>query len=238
MTYTNEQHHDLMAAYAMDAVDERERAALWNAIDQDAALRSELAAYHETLAVLAAAVEDAPSTPSPAVWNGIQQAIAGDEAAAEAPSFTPVREVKRRRFTTRILGAVAGTAMVAAAFFGIQLASVDAPDLASAATELAAQSSSRTVSLTDSGGLAVDVVLGADGVGYVYADQLPALNDGRTYQLWAINDNGVISAGIFGTDGIAPFHTDGAVTGFAITEEVAGGVEASQNDPVAVWLDA
>lgn len=238
MTATQDDYRELLAAYAMDAVDERERAAIRRALDTDPELRTELAGYHETLAVLATAVESAPSTPSLAVWNGIERSISGSRTASEAPTFTPVREVKRRRFTTRILGVVAASSLVAAAFFGVRLASLDEPDLLATANELQAQASTRTVTLTDSGGLAVELVLGTDGVGYVYADQLPELADGRSYQLWAISDNGVISAGIFGTAGIAPFHTDGPVTGFAITEEISGGVEASQNDPIAVWLDA
>ncbi len=238
MTYVHDEQQDLLAAYALDALDELERETIQTALDGDLQLQTELTEYHETLAVLASAVEYAPSTPSAAVWNGIEQAIAGDRAAVEAPSFTPVQEAKRRRFTIRMLSAVAGASMVAAAFFGIQLSTDGQPDLLAAAADLQAQASTKTVALTDSGGLAVDLVLGADGIGYVYADQLPALDEGRSYQLWAISDNGIISAGIFGSEGIVPFHTDGTVSGFAITEEVAGGVEASQNDPVAVWLDA
>jgi len=237
MTYTKDDYQDLLAAYALDAVDNHERDAIRRALESDRDMQAELMGYREALAVLATAVEVAPSTPSPAVWDGIQHQISGARTAAEAPTFTPAREFKRRRFTTRILGAVAATALVTATFFGIQLASVEAPDLVAAANELKTLDSTRTVALTNSGGLAVDVVLGSDGVGYIYADQLPEIADDRSYQLWAISDNGVISAGIFDSSGIAPFHTDGIVTGFAITEEIAGGVEASQNDPVAVWLE-
>ena len=136
------------------------------------------------------------------------------------------------------MGAVAATALVAAAFFGIQIADDGTATLAAAAEELRQQPGSEVVLLTDSGGLGVEVVLGADGVGYVYTDTLPILAADRAYQLWAINGNGVISAGIFGTDGVAPFVVDGDLAGLAITEEIAGGVVTSENDPVAVWLDA
>ena len=55
MTYTNQEHRDLLAAYAMDAVDDTERAAVRRALEQDLELRDELASYHETLVILAAA---------------------------------------------------------------------------------------------------------------------------------------------------------------------------------------
>jgi len=229
---------DLLASYALDAVDAHERITIEALLDADPGLRRELGAYHELMAVLADAVEIAPSTPSPAVWDGIRQSIAGDRAAHEQPVFTPVRLARRQRITTRLLGAVAATALAAAAFLAIQLASTEDAGIVAAANELRSDPTARVVALTASGGLSVDVVLGADGVGYVYTDRLPALDAGRTYQLWVINDNGVISAGIFGSDGVAPFHLDGAVAGLAITEEIAGGVVASENDPVAVWLDA
>ena len=88
--------------------------------------------------------------------------------------------------------------------------------------------------------MVITIAFGSLGwvLGYVFTDTLPDLAADRSYQLWAINDNGVISAGIFGTGGVAPFVVDGDLAGLAITEEVSGGVVVSENDPVAVWLDA
>ena len=51
------------------------------------------------------------------------------------------------------------------------------------------------------------------------------------------NGDEVLSAGVLGEHlHVAPFQVVGNVTGFAITEEVAGGVVTSQNPPTAVWL--
>jgi anti-sigma-K factor RskA len=229
---------DLLAAYALDAVDTDERRLVETRLAGNAALRRELTEYHELLAVLAEAVESSPSTPSPTVWDGIERSISGTRTAAEAPEFTSSREAKRRRFTIRALGLVAAGSLAAAALFGVQLATLDRPDLAAAAQELRVDPESSLLRLTASGGLAVEIVLGADGTGYVFTDDLPSIAADRTYQLWAINDNGVISAGIFDRNGVAAFHVDGPVAGLAITEEIAGGVVTSANDPVAVWLDA
>ncbi len=89
------------------------------------------------------------------------------------------------------------------------------------------------------GEVTAEVVLGEDGTGYLVPGDLPALSDDSTYQLWAIVDERVISAGVLGADpGIAPFHLDtGApVNGFALTVEVAGGVVSSDQAAVSVGL--
>jgi hypothetical protein len=114
--------------------------------------------------------------------------------------------------------------------------------LAAALEATLADPTARLATMEAPGGAAAveaRIVVGSDGVGYVYGDTLPALSADRTYQLWAIVDGNVISAGILGSDpGISPFQVVGSIDGFAITEEVAGGVVSSVNDPVAVWLDA
>jgi hypothetical protein len=68
----------------------------------------------------------------------------------------------------------------------------------------------------------------------VVEDNLGSLPAGRTYQLWALGGAEPISAGVLGPDPqIVAFNVDPGATGLAITEEVAGGVVASENDPVA-----
>ena len=84
------------------------------------------------------------------------------------------------------------------------------------------------------------IVLMPDGTGYLAEHSLKPLSKDRTYQLWAIVDGKVISAGILGPEpGVVPFHIDpDGFEGFAITEEVVGGVPASENEPVVAWLAA
>ncbi len=66
---------------------------------------------------------------------------------------------------------------------------------------------------------------------------MPQLAEDRTYQLWAIVDDRVISAGVMGSDpGVSPFQVVGSLAGLALTEEIAGGVVTSQEQPVALWL--
>ena len=69
------------------------------------------------------------------------------------------------------------------------------------------------------------------------ADSLPALADDRTYQLWVIVDDQVVSAGLLGNNpDVVQFRAEGDIVGMAISNETAGGVVVSENDPVALWL--
>jgi anti-sigma-K factor RskA len=84
------------------------------------------------------------------------------------------------------------------------------------------------------------VVLSSDGQGFVIpTNDLPALEQTRTYQLWVVNDTeDVISAGVLGNSPVpATFTWTGEVTGFALTREVAGGVVSSAGDVVSVISD-
>jgi hypothetical protein len=74
-----------------------------------------------------------------------------------------------------------------------------------------------------------------DGTGYLLPDNLAALPAGRVYQLWAVRSDAKISLGVIGQNpDVSPFRMTGPVMAYALTEEAAGGVAASQNQPVVV----
>jgi anti-sigma-K factor RskA len=88
---------------------------------------------------------------------------------------------------------------------------------------------------TDAGSVG-RIVLTADGEGFVIPSDLEPLDEERTYQLWVVTpDEQVISAGVLGNDP-APsrFTWSGEVAGFALSREVAGGVESTAGDVVSV----
>ncbi|NNL14679.1 MAG: anti-sigma factor, partial [Acidimicrobiia bacterium] len=118
---------------------------------------------------------------------------------------------------------------------------LERPVLDSAVAQALGDPSSQRVVLGSqvSGSNAI-IVLMPDGTGYLAEHTLQPLSADRTYQLWAIVDGKVISAGILGPEpGVVPFHIDPeGFQGFAITEEVIGGVTSSENDPVVAWLAA
>jgi hypothetical protein len=106
----------------------------------------------------------------------------------------------------------------------------------SAATAAMADPSAEEVKLTSlDGHSGARLVRQGDGTGFLRGDKLPALPSDRTYQLWAVRDDAKISLGVLGNQpGVSPFRIAGPVMGYAITDEVAGGVAASKNAPVVV----
>jgi hypothetical protein len=63
---------------------------------------------------------------------------------------------------------------------------------------------------------------------------MPALPETRTYQLWALSGGRRISAGVLGArPELVAFHVATRIDGLAITDEPAGGVDASRQSPVA-----
>ena len=217
-----------------------------SAIADDARLAAELDGYRAVAAALAEAVEVAPPTPSPDVWKAISSAVQGRNLAT--PDLAPVVELRRQRRWSRISAVISVAAVTVSIGLAVRVLDLqnDASqsDLARLAAEKVTEAGSEVVTLAAAEGHAGEearIVLGADGVGYVLTDTLPALPPDRTYQLWAIvpdaGEPRVISAGVLGNDpGVAPFQAVGDVVGFAITDEVAGGVPVSEGETVAVWL--
>jgi hypothetical protein len=85
------------------------------------------------------------------------------------------------------------------------------------------------------GDLFVDAWVLPDGRGYLARDNLPTLGPDRNYQMWAVVGENKISVGLLGSKPEpAAFVANGPVTALAITEEDAGGVVLSLQQPVVV----
>jgi hypothetical protein len=182
-----------------------------------------------TAAALTEGLLTGDETPPAAVWLRIDAAIAGETQPAR-PTGRPWR--------LRILSAVAAAAVAAAAVLAVQVVRQRAElsdlrgDPLATAVEEARDAGALALPLT--GDVSAEVVLAADGSGYLVGDALPALETSQTYQLWAVVDDRVISAGVLGPDpGITAFHVDGDVSALALTVEVAGGVVVSDQPAVA-----
>ena len=92
------------------------------------------------------------------------------------------------------------------------------------------------VKLVSSDGKATaQVVRRPDGSGYLVPGALAPLPAGRVYQLWAVRSDAKISLGVLGAaPEVSAFRMNGPVAAFAVTEEAAGGVATTQNQPVIV----
>jgi anti-sigma-K factor RskA len=230
-----DQIEDLLAAYAIGAVDAEERRAVERALIDDPSLSAVLDRHLATAAALTEGLLAGDEAPPAAVWRRIEGALtAGAQPARPA----------RRPWRVRTISAVAAVAVAAAAVLAVQVVRQRAElsdlrtDPLALAVEAARDAGARPLPLT--GEVSAEVVLGADGTGYLIGDALPALDASQTYQLWAVVDGRVISAGVLGPDpAIAAFHVDGDVSALALTVEIAGGVAVSDQPVVAAAaLDA
>lgn len=248
--HTHQEIEELLGAYALDAVDDEERALVEAHLVGCPRCRSEVETHRETIVLLANTGADAPD----GVWALISEQL--DEAPPELdmarilPFDPALREDRERRQGTgrRSVSARAAVAMVAVAaacfaVIGVLVGDRDGggQDLAAsydanrAFAEAASDPQAEKVDLeTLDGGQGAQVVRMPDGTGFIAAHTLEALALDRTYQLWALRGDKAISVAVLGNDpGAASFTLVGPLDGFAITDEVAPGVDASANKPVA-----
>ncbi len=231
---TPEELRELLGAYAVDAIAPWEAQQVEELLERDPAALTEVEAHRETLAVLATAVAG-DAEPPPRLWD----AITGGLSDAPPPLLLVAAgtEATRRRFTPWLAGLAAAAALVLVALAGVRALDRPEPTIERAAQSAVTAPGAEVVVLEGDAGVQVRVALQPDGVGYVLEGGLPVLPADRTYQLWAIVGEEVISAGVLGADpAVTPFQVSGTLAGLAITEEVAGGVAVSENAPYAVWL--
>ncbi len=240
---------DLLGAYALDAIDDDERESIEQHLAECPACRGEVDAHLEAAALMGQGAAQPPDE----LWQRISGALHRPKPAAR-PSFSERLSARwsarsRSGLALRVAAGAAAVAAVAAiAVLAVKVADqssqidrlTGAPsgDLATAAGDaLTSGRGERVVLRSEDGGLAVDAVLLPEGTGYLVRNNLPPLPADRTYQLWAVVGDRVISAGILGpSPGVSAFHVDGSVSGLVVTEERDGGVVSSKNPALTAWL--
>jgi anti-sigma-K factor RskA len=230
-----EEIHDLLAAYAIDAVDDDERRQIDEYLAHDADARAEVSGLQHSASYLA----HTGGPPPPGVWERLE-AVIQETARPDAPAPPRLVPNVRNARTPRRWQWVAAAASVLAIVFGalwlVDGRTDSSPDSTAALAQAAeGAAGARTAKLVDPGGnvLANAVVL-PDGTGYLTSD-LPALPAGRTYQLWGVDDRNTISLGVMGrSPKVVAFKAAGHPAAIAVTEERAGGVPVSANQPAAV----
>jgi anti-sigma-K factor RskA len=223
---------DLLGAYALDALSLEERRRVEAALAADPELREAADRLGDVAALLAAAAADVADRLPAGLWARI--------SAATTP--VPASRARVSLWRRWLMPALAATAAAAAAVLAVvavqqhtRLIDFEESPLAAAAAAVRDEAGSVVVALT--GRVPAEVILAADGTGYLLSPDAPALPADETYQLWAIVGDRVISAGVLGPDpAVAAFHVSGQIAGFALTVEVAGGVVSSEQEPVSVGL--
>jgi hypothetical protein len=236
-----------LGAYALDALDDDERAPVERHVRDCAACQSEISEHREVVALLAP-----PSTRAPdGLWDKIASSLEETPPPLRMPPplVVPIERGPRRAGPhRRIAAAVAAVAAVAViGVLGVKVADDDrrARDPASRApgseldrtvrAALSDPSAQRIELVSADQRLRADTVLRPDGTGYLVSSNLPELGRGRTYQLWALVGGDKISVGVLGVrPGPTGFKAATDAWGFAITDEVAGGVVVTENSPVVL----
>ena len=226
--------HLLTGAYAADALDPEERAAFDTHLADCAACQQEVAELSATAARLAIAA----SEPAPA---GMRERVLAEAARTRQISPTvsdlEARRGRRTWYQQPATAAAAVLLVVAGGLGGLAAVERDrAADYRQVADQVASVATDpgkveRTVAFTGGG---TGTVVAARGLAVFHARNLPALPDGRAYQLWRIRGQKSTSAGVLGRGG----ELSGLVTGVGpddavgVTVEPASGSDRPTSAPV------
>lgn len=253
----HEEAKSLLAVHALHAIDDPEEIdELERHVATCPECRDELDRHRAAAAALAEGTLGAP----PSLWRRIQTDIEVSPSNEHA-TVTPLST----RATGRWLAVAAVASLLAAASLAGLLTSAraDLTDLRQQVVamerELGEQRDTiealsgdpieRAIDLARSSEQSLEVdlvgeighgaaVIRDDGHGWLTDIDFQPLDDSRTYQLWAIQDGVVISAGVLGpAPNTVSFHVDfDRLDGLVITIERAGGVVSSENGAAAAWL--
>jgi predicted anti-sigma-YlaC factor YlaD len=221
--------HELTAAYALDALDERDTAAYEEHLGRCERCRDELVELREAASALAFAA-DAPPPPA-----GLRDRILA-QARAERLNVVPLRPRSRSMWA-----AVVAVAAVVAIGFGIWAASLsrslererEANDDFAQAVAILADPSARRVPLSGEYGT---LVVRDTGQAALVMRRLPEAPEGKTYEAWVIEGGKPRPAGLFeGGSGPRAVVLDEPVPAgaqVAATIEEAGGADSPRGEPV------
>jgi anti-sigma-K factor RskA len=236
-----DQLDDSVAAHALNALPEDERDLVETAIVFDEELNSHYEAHRRIAAELVEGFSDVVPAVSPNLWDRI--ALEAGLATSPDPSSADATVTSSPSIWRRLGPIIAGVAavLVAVALTAGLLSTRSEPAgleaLALASANLPGSINAQLVDPT-AGSTVADAVVTTDGEGFIDGSALPTLAENRTYQLWAIVGERVISVGVMGNrPEISAFRVEGQLAGLAISEEILGGVVVSEQDPVGVWLD-
>ena len=224
--------HELIAAYALDALDEADRARAKEVLATSEEARQELRSLTEVAAAMATAAV------GPAPLPELRDRVL-DAARAEPQTVVALDERRRSRLTP-VLGVVAAVAACAAIALGIWGASVSS-ERDEARSALARERAAAAVlahpateaSLTGAPGR---LVVNADGDAVLVVTDVPQVPAGKTYQVWVIDGGNPVSGGLFSpTGGTDAIPVDGRVRDgsvVAVTVEDEGGAPSPTGKPV------
>jgi anti-sigma factor RsiW len=211
---------ELLGAFALDAVDPDEAAAVREHLAGCPRCRDEVEQHHQTAGLLAPPGDEPPAQ----LWEGIsarlgQSAPPADPGPLDLPQSAarPRRAPKRpdrSRWGLRIGALVAAAAAAAIAALGVEVGRLDhrlnhvaaatgAQNLSDAARNALLNPQTRRILLSGPGPnsqVLAEVVAGTPSTAFLFNRGLPALPAARTYQLWLTGQGRAISMGLLGAN--------------------------------------
>jgi anti-sigma-K factor RskA len=229
--------HQLAAAYALDAVDERERAEFEAHYPTCAVCRPEVTGFRETLSQLAEATAVAPRASLKAevmAEIGTTRQLSPLLPAA-VTDLTKFRQ--RRRQMLRTVAAAAVLILIAAGAFVVGRHSRGTAGYTVAAEEIFSRADTRVVDLDGSGTGSFKVAWSPSaGKIVVIGNGLPEPGPGKAYELWQIDDAGPHAVRLLdkatGGQVRRVLSVAGSPSAWAITVEPQNGVDAPTGDVI------
>ncbi len=231
--------HALSGAYAVDALDDRERAEFETHLAVCAECRAEVASFRETAALLAEAeAVTPPASLRQSVLAGIDQVrpLPPETPSPAEPTVDEVAVVRRRRFLPQLLAAAAAVVLLAGGTFAWH------PwqhDRTSVADQVLNASDAVRISKALPGGGELTLVRSASvGRAVLVGRDVPDPGAGKTYQMW-LQPPGqdMVSAGLM-PDADQPTLLAGdpaKAAAAAVSVEPAGGSAQPSKNVVAVF---
>jgi anti-sigma-K factor RskA len=222
--------HQLSAAYALDAVDERERAEFEAHYPTCAICRPEVAGFRETLSKVAAsvAVEPPPSLKSN-VMAGIGTTRQLSPLLPDSVVDLAAHRGNRQRMV-RALSIAAALIALAVGAYAVGRQTGNGNDYADEAAAVFAKPDTLKTTLTGTGtGSFMISWSPSSNKAVVVGDGLPDPGPGRAYELWLIDGSGAHAVRLLDKAADREVRrvvtVDGQATQWAVTVEPDGGVE-------------
>jgi anti-sigma-K factor RskA len=222
--------HQLAAAYALDAVDERERAEFESHYPSCPVCRPEVTGFRETVSQLTSGVA---VPPPPSLKASVMAEISATRQLSPLLPETVVDLATHRRKQQRVVRALsiaAALIVIAVGAFAVGRRSGEGSGFAAAAAEVIAQPDAQTTPLEGTGTGSFRVVWSpTDDKAVVVGDGLPDPGPGKAYELWLIDDTGAHAVRLLDRAQDQRVRrvvdVNGSPTQWAITVEPATGVD-------------
>lgn len=225
--------HHLIAPYALDALEPDDRSRFEAHLAQCEQCRVELVGFLATTARLGEAEAMAPP-------QGLRERLLA-MAGSTAQEHPVVSALSQRRGIRRVAPRLALAAAVAAAVVGIggfvaehQRAEDLSAERSRVVSVMTADDGIMTVKPASDGGNVRVIASKSHDAAVVLGESLPTLDDGRTYQVWHMEDGKPTSVGLLGR-GPGMLYVDSikGAEAYAVSIEPAGGSPQPTTAPIA-----